>query len=129
MARLLKVQKQIERMAELDLGDTRRFRIENSAAMTELVDAMSSSSPAHQAFSDLYAAKLGSLAAQEQRLGVIESIQEKRVLQETAKSDRLESNMQSVRVSEGRETEENEILDLLELALQATQGSGKLHSS
>ncbi|WP_322988168.1 MULTISPECIES: hypothetical protein [unclassified Hoeflea] len=117
LARLVRVQRQIERMAENDLSDTIRAQATTDATQQALVDAVGSFDPVHAAMSHQYALRFQKLSAKSQQLSGMKSVLERRVLLEKTKADRLEN--QAVEAAEGEErlAADETLLDLLEASL------------
>ncbi|WP_377294042.1 hypothetical protein [Rhizobium sp. SG2393] len=127
LKRLVAVQRHLEQMAEIDLADTARSRLEVAETIDVVADAMGSAHPMHRLFSSQYAVQLGRLAQKDQMLANIQQAHETRVLRERAKGDRLEDNMREARMAEEREEADNTIYDLVDqFVLSAAPASGKL---
>lgn len=114
LRRLVAVQRQLERLAEIELAETNRERDKVSAAIDGVVGALNSLAPTHRVFSHLYAQRVGTLTVRNQRLDGLASVQEQKLLAERAKADRLEETMRDARVAEGRESEEASLFDLID---------------
>lgn len=89
LSRLVRVQRQIERMAENELSHTLREQVATEATQNALVDAVGSFNPVHAAMSHQYALRFQRLSAKLQQLSGIKSVHERRVLTEKTKADRL----------------------------------------
>ncbi|WP_416798005.1 hypothetical protein [Ciceribacter azotifigens] len=125
LARLVSVQRHMERMAESDLSNTARQRDEVSASMHMVMDAIGSLDPVHRLFAQNYAERFDRLANMEKQLAGIQQAQEAKVVRERVKGDRLEENRRDARLDEDREAEDNAIYDLVDMRY-ATPASSKL---
>ncbi|AFL48935.1 hypothetical protein ABIE78_005301 [Sinorhizobium fredii] len=114
LKRLVDVQRHLERMAESELAETTRQRGVLAETIDVVVDAMGSAHPMHRVFSGHYAAQLGRLVQKDQMLLGIQQVHEARMLKERAKGDRLEESMQEARLTEDREADDNQVLDLID---------------
>lgn len=117
LARLVRVQRQIERMAETQLSNTLRDQAELDASQDALVKAVGSFDPVHAAMSHNYAQRFQRISAQSQQLEGIKSVQERRVLTEKTKADRLTDQAASAAGNEERAASDESLLDLLESSL------------
>ncbi len=125
LARLVSVQRHMERMAESDLSNTARQRDEVSASMHMVMDAIGSLDPVHRLFAQNYAERFDRLANMEKQLAGIQQAQEAKVVRERVKGDRLEENRREARLDEDREADDNAIYDLVDMRY-ATPASSKL---
>ena len=114
LKRLVDVQRHLERMAESELAETTRQRGVLAETIEVVVDAMGSAHPMHRAFSGHYASQLGRLVQKDQMLLGIQQVHEARMLKERAKGDRLQENMKEARMTEEREADDNQVLDLID---------------
>ncbi|TAU82152.1 hypothetical protein [Rhizobium leguminosarum] len=125
LKRLLSVQRHIERMAENDLAETSRQRVEVNVAMDDVILALGSMDPVHHAFSQNYADRFGRLTIKDQQLTGMQQIHEMRLTRERAKGDRLDEGMQDALEAERREDEDNAVYDVIDQQF-ATPASSKL---
>ncbi|MCO6176533.1 hypothetical protein [Ciceribacter sp. RN22] len=125
LARLVSVQRHMERMAESDLSNTARQRDEVVASMHTVMDAIGSLDPVHRLFAQNYAERFDRLANMEKQLAGIQQAQEAKVVRERVKGDRLEENRRDARLDEDREADDNAIYDLVDMRY-ATPASSKL---
>ncbi|MBX4910142.1 MULTISPECIES: hypothetical protein [Rhizobium] len=125
LKRLLSVQRHIERMAENDLAETSRQRIEVNAAMDDVIVALGSMDPVHHAFSQNYADRFGRLTIKDQQLTGMQQIHEMRLSRERAKADRLEEGLKEALDAERREADDNAVYDVIDQQF-ATPASSKL---
>ncbi|MDO6962586.1 hypothetical protein [Rhizobium alvei] len=114
LKRLVKVQRQIEQMAEIELANTTRARGEIQENLDAVVDAIGSLEPVHQIFASLYSNQIGRLTIRDQQLEGLQRTHEARIMREKAKADRLEENMKDARELENREAEDNAIYDIVD---------------
>lgn|SRR5690606_3366782 len=130
LKRLVSVQRQMEKMAEVELADTTRHRAKVTENMDSLLEALGSVAPVHQMFSKHYSEQYGRLRIRDNQLHNIQQFQENKVLREKTKADRLEDKMKEAREEEQREKDDNAIFELLEVII-ATQApaSSKLGDS
>ncbi|MEB3042742.1 hypothetical protein [Rhizobium mulingense] len=125
LKRLLSVQRHMERMAENDLAETSRQRIEVNGAMDDVILALGSMDPVHHAFSQNYADRFGRLTIKDQQLTGMQQIHEMRLTRERAKADRLEEGMKEALDAERREADDNAVYDVIDQQF-ATPASSKL---
>ncbi|MGZ2406319.1 hypothetical protein [Rhizobium ruizarguesonis] len=125
LKRLLSVQRHIERIAENDLAETSRQRIEVNTAMDDVILALGSMDPVHHAFSQNYADRFGRLTIKDQQLNGMQQVHEMRLTRERAKGDRLEEGMQDALEAERREADDNAVYDVIDQQF-ATPASSKL---
>ncbi|CAN7179468.1 MULTISPECIES: hypothetical protein [Rhizobium] len=125
LKRLLSVQRHIERMAENDLAETSRQRVEVNVAMDDVILALGSMDPVHHAFSQNYADRFGRLTIKDQQLTGMQQIHEMRLTRERAKGDRLEDGMKEALEAERREADDNAVYDVIDQQF-ATPASSKL---
>lgn len=114
LKRLVAVQRQLERMAELELAETSRERARLAQSLTDVVDALESMAPEHRVFSHLYANRVATLTVRDGRLAGLENVQEAKLLSERIKADRLQEAAQGARAAEEREAEEESLYDLID---------------
>jgi hypothetical protein len=124
LKRLATIQRQIERMAESELALLHRERQAVTERMDALGEALASPKPAYQPFSRLFGAQLGRLKTKDQMLAGRTQVQERRVLGERAKADRLTDHWANAAAEERRAAEDEDLFDLLD-RLDATQASDK----
>ncbi|ANP88430.1 hypothetical protein [Rhizobium leguminosarum] len=125
LKRLLSVQRHIERIAENDLAETSRQRVEVNVAMDDVILALGSMDPVHHAFSQNYADRFGKLTIKDQQLTGMQQIHEMRLTRERAKGDRLENGMKEALEVERREADDNAVYDVIDQQF-ATPASSKL---
>ncbi|MBY3039323.1 hypothetical protein HFO61_25975 [Rhizobium leguminosarum] len=125
LKRLLSVQRHIERIAENDLAETSRQRVEVNVAMDDVILALGSMDPVHHAFSQNYADRFGRLTIKDQQLTGMQQIHEMRLTRERAKGDRLENGMKEALEVERREADDNAVYDVIDQQF-ATPASSKL---
>ncbi|WP_394690754.1 hypothetical protein [Hoeflea sp.] len=118
LARLVRVQRQIERMAETQLSNTLRDQAVLDASQDALVEAVGSFDPVHAAMSHNYAQRFQRISAKSQQLEGIKSVQERRVLTEKTKADRLTDQAEAAAGNEERAAADEALLDLLESSLK-----------
>lgn len=117
LARLVRVQRQVERMTENDLSHILREQAAADATQDALVDAIGSFDPIHAAMSHQYALRFQRLSARAQQLSGMKAVQEKRVLVEKTKADRLAEQAEEAAGAEERLAADESLLDLLEASL------------
>ncbi|WP_299866118.1 hypothetical protein [uncultured Hoeflea sp.] len=117
LARLVRVQRQIERMAEDDLSQVLRQQAIVDATQDALVEAVGSFDPVHAAMSHQYAQRFQRLSAKSQQLDGMKLVQERRVLSEKTKADRLAERADEAAQNEERADADESLLDLLETRL------------
>ncbi|MBX5159526.1 MULTISPECIES: hypothetical protein [unclassified Rhizobium] len=127
LKRLLSVQRHIERMAENDLAETSRQRVEVNAAMDDVILALGSMDPVHHAFSQNYADRFGRLSIKDQQLTGMQQVHEMRLARERAKGDRFEEGMKEALEAERREADDNAVYDVIDQQF-ATPASSKLRN-
>lgn len=117
LARLVRVQRQIERMAETQLSNTLRDQAALEESQDALVEAVGSFDPVHAAMSHNYAQRFQRISAKSQQLEGIKAVQERRVLTEKTKADRLSDQAEVAAGNEERAASDDSLLDLLESSL------------
>lgn len=118
LARLVRVQRQVERMAEYELSHTLRQQAETDATQEALVEAVGSFNPIHAAMSSQYAKRFQRLSAKSQLLEGAKGLQERRMLTEKTKTDRLQDQSDKAAMAEDRLATDETLQDLLDGALQ-----------
>ncbi len=112
--RLVKVQRHLERMAEVELAAATHARQEIQDSLVAVVDAIGSLEPIHQIFSGLYSGQISRLTAKDQHLETLQQIHENKMTRERAKGDRLEENMKQAREQETREADDLAVYDIID---------------
>ena len=112
--RLVKVQRHLEQMAEIELAGTTEARREVNENLEAVVDAIGSLAPIHQIFAGLYSGQISRLTAKDQHLQTLQQIHENKMMRERAKGDRLEKNMKEAREQETREADDLSLYDILD---------------
>jgi len=125
LKRLVAVQRHLEQMAEYDLAETARQRVEVNQSMENVIDALGSVDPIHRAFSQSYADRFERLSTKDKQLTGIQQLHEMRLQRERAKGDRLEEGMKEALESERREADDNAVYDIIDQKF-ATPASSKL---
>lgn len=118
LARLVKVQRQIEQMAETELSYTLREQADTDATQDALVGAVGSFNPIHAAMSHQYARRFQRLSAKSQLLEGAKRVQERRMLTEKTKADRLADQADRAAQAEDRMATDESLLDLLDSSIQ-----------
>jgi hypothetical protein len=130
LKRLVAVQRQVEKMAEVELADTTRHRTKISDDMSNLLTALGSVEPIHQMFSKQYSEQYSRLRTRDSQLAGMQQFQENKVLREKTKADRLQDRFKEAREHEDRERDDNAIFDLLEVIVASNDpASSKLGGS
>ena len=124
LKRLVRVQQQIERMAEYDLAAVLREQAAVEEARQRTTEAIGSLDPVHTAMSGHYARRFQSLAIKNQHLNGLRAVQEKRVMVEHTKTGRLEDRAKTATEAEAREAEDESLLDLVDLLQGTSKGPG-----
>ncbi len=127
LKRLLSVQRHIERMAENDLAETSRQRVEVNAAMDDVIVALGSMDPVHHAFSQNYADRFGRLSIKDKQLTGVQEVHGMWRARERAKGDRFEEGMKEALEAERREADDNAVYDVIDQQF-ATPASSKLRN-
>ncbi|MET3853524.1 hypothetical protein [Rhizobium sp. OAE497] len=125
LKRLVAVQRHLEQMAEYDLAETARQRVEVNQSMENVIDALGSVDPIHRAFSQSYADRFERLSTKDKQLTGIQQLHEMRLQRERAKGDRLEEGMKEALESERREADDSAVYDIIDQKF-ATPASSKL---
>ena len=118
LARLVRVQRQIERMAEYELSLTMRAQAETDATQEALVEAVGSFNPIHAAMSHQYAQRFQKLSARSQMLAGAKGLQESKMLTEKTKADRLADQAGQAAEAEDRMATDEGLFDLLDGSLK-----------
>lgn len=122
LARLVRVQRQVERMAEYELSLTLSAQAETDATQEALVQAVGSFNPIHTAMSHQYAQRFQRLSARSQLLTGAIQVQERRMLTEKTKADRLAEHADKASQAEDRLDADESLFDLLDSTIK-TGGS------
>lgn len=117
LARLVKVQRHLEHMAENELAATTRARAEVADDLQAVVEAIGSVNSVHQLFASIYSGQISRLTAKDQHLQNVQQVQEQRILREKAKADRLAERAGDAREAEDNEAQEMTIQELLDIHL------------
>lgn len=125
LKRLVAVQRHMERMAELELASISLSRQELAVKRDNAMEAISSMEAIHAGLKNQYALQYERHTTRDAQLEKLQEVQEKQVLREKAKGDRLNEHYLVAREGEDREREEESLLDLLEIRL-ASPASSKL---
>lgn len=120
LKRLVAVQRHLERMAENELADTTRQRLEVTESMERVMVAIGSVDPVHMAFSIHYAERYGRLMVRDQQLESIQTLIQMKVQQERTKADRLEDHMKDALELETREADDNAVYDIIDQRFAGT---------
>lgn len=127
LARLVSVQRKLEQLAELDLSETNRQRDLVAEDIQRTTEALQSMDPVHSAFAVRYGVRIGTLSLREKQLAGLARVQERRVLTERTKADRLAEDMGEARDEEQRQGEDESLADLMDLLMAApAQASRKI---
>ncbi len=128
LGRIVEVQRRMAQLREADLARTNRERDIVIASIEETVAAMESMSGTQLAFSQIHARRITAQTTKEQRLKGLARVQERQLRSERAKGDRLEDAMNSARAAEERESDDEELYDLLDQidAARSAQAPRKL---
>jgi hypothetical protein len=114
LERLVKVQRHLEHMAEVELANTTRARQDVQENLNAVVEAIGSLNSVHQIFAGLYSGQISRLTAKDQHLETVQQIHENRMMRERTKGDRLEENMKEAREEERREADDAAVYDVLD---------------
>jgi hypothetical protein len=114
LERLVKVQRHLEHMAEVELANTTRARQEVQENLSAVVEAIGSLNTVHQIFAGLYSGQISRLTAKDQHLETVQQIHENKMMRERTKGDRLEENMKEAREEERREADDAAVYDVLD---------------
>lgn len=117
LERLVRVQRQIERMAENELAHTLRERMVAESSQEALIDALGSLDIVHRAMAGSYTVRFSPLENRIKQLSGVQVMQERRVLTEKTKADRLAETASKAVESEEREAADESLLDLLDASL------------
>jgi hypothetical protein len=127
LKRLVAVQRHLERMAEHELAETARQRVEVGQSMERVIGAIGSLDPVHMVFSQHYADLFGRLTLKDQQLVGMQTLIEMKVVKERTKADRLEDHMRDARAAEMRESDDNAVYDVIDQQFaSATPASSKV---
>lgn len=118
LERLVRVQRQLERMAENELAHTLREQAAADAARQALIDAMGSLETVHRVMAGHYATRFTTVQGRIRTLSGVQAMQERRVLIEKTKADRLDDAARQASLQEEREEVDEGLLDLLDTTLR-----------
>lgn len=117
LKRLLRVQRQVEGMAENDLALSLRELARIDDERKVLIRATGSSNPVHQVMAPFYTRRFTGLEAKSQRLGEIRRMLEQRVLKERAKTEKIEDSARNQAELEERQADDEKLFDLIDTVL------------
>ncbi len=123
LRRLVRVQRQLERVAENELAVILRERAIVDDTRSALVDALGSFSPLHTAMAQHYSKRFSGLETRDRRLTGMQAMQERRILTEKTKADRLQDQYADAAEAEGRDAEDDGLLDLIDMVMASKTGS------
>lgn len=130
LARLVTLQRHLEKLAENDLAAAVRQRQEIGGAMDNVMEAITSLNELHRPFARDYAERFSRLMTKDQQLEGMQRVHEAKIVKERTKGDRLEERMRDERSLEQRAKEDESVLDLLDMTMaNATPASSKLRPS
>lgn len=113
--RLIKIQRQKEKIAETDLAFILGRQRQNEDSVASVLDALGAINPLHSTFANHYTKRLSSLEIMQKKLQMHRTAQEKKMLTERVKADRLEDKLKSANLDEERGDQEEDMQDLLDL--------------
>jgi len=113
LARLMKVQNQIERLADIELAEVRRHEAGLRRERLEIMTAMAQDSLPHRLFSDHYAERITTLSGKEQRLEKIALTLGQKAVGEHAKTRKLKERHRGLFVDEQRQSEDEALQDFI----------------
>ena len=120
LQKLMKLQRQLQRLAEADLARVNRERGEVQIAMEELVDAMSGMSATHRLFPHLYARQLSNLKARDQVLAGQAEVHRGRIDTERKRGERVGERLDMANLESERHGDDEVLLDLLDAVRKET---------
>lgn len=123
LQRILRVQRQLEKLAENDLALLNRERAALDNKRNSIITAIGSLEPVHQAMAAQYARRFSGIETKGQRLVTMKAMQEKRLLIEKTKADRLEESARTAIIAEERIDQDESLLDLLDATLASKTNS------
>lgn len=130
LARLVALQRHLEKLAENDLAAAVRQRQELGESMDTVMDAITSLGELHRPFARDYAERFSRLMTKDQQMAGMQKVHEAKILKERTKGDRLADRVRDARALEDRAREDEAVLDLLDMTMaNATPASSKLRSS
>ncbi|MCY6382371.1 hypothetical protein [Hoeflea prorocentri] len=116
LGRLALLQRQLQRLAETELADTNRQRAEVEEQIARLIEAMGGFSHVHRLFPHLYAKRLDKLKERGQALTGKARLQEQKARREKTRCERIGDHLDNVLEEASRQSDEDELLDLVEAA-------------
>lgn len=125
LKRLVKIQRQKEKIAGTDLAYILAQQRQAEHSVTSVLDALGTVSPLHSTFAPHYSKRLTMLEMAQKKLGMHRAAQEKKMLTERAKADRLDEKLQDANQSDVQEEEEEALQDLIDLLAASAQSSSR----
>lgn len=110
-------------MAETDLAYILGQQRQAEVSVLSVLDALGTVSPLHAAFANHYSKRLSSLEITQNKLQMHRAMQEKKMLTERVKADRLEEKYKDASQNHLREEEEEGLQDLLDMLNAPNQSS------
>ena len=115
--RLAKVQSHLKQMAENELALTTRERNDLAQKIDALTGYLTTYDPLHQDMLKHYVMRHSRLMARDVRLESIQQAQERHVLMEPKKGEKLVEKRDAARQDEARERDDNSIYELVDLQM------------
>lgn len=115
LQRLVTIQRQKEKLAENELAAVLSAQRYNDDSVNSVIDALGKFDPIHMVVSGHYSKRLSSLDTKKKKLDFQRGVQEKNMLTERTKANRLEERADAFKVDESREAEEEGLHDLMDI--------------
>lgn len=114
LQRIVNIQRQKEKMAEIELADVVNAQRYNQDSMESVLDALGTFDPIHMVCSGHYSKRLSNLDIKKRQLQLHREMQEKNMMKERVKADRLEERVDAFKMNEAREAEDEGLQDLID---------------
>jgi len=108
------MQRKKEKIAETQLAGTLNELRVSQGQVESVIDAMGSADQLHNRFSGHYAKRLSNLDAHQKKLQIHRQAQEKQILTEKVKADRLEEKVFASSFDEDMQAQDTDLQDLID---------------
>jgi len=121
--RILKVQKHLQKEAELKLSKLEREAMELKAAQEAIIETMNDHETLHGLFVDVASRRLQALAAQETRVETAKTTQKAVALDRGMQAKRTEKMLSGLKDQQRRDEEKKSLVSILEAMVKGKSAS------
>lgn len=123
LSRVLKVQEQLKRQAELKLSDLRREALELQSVQETLIQTMNDHETLHGLFVDMTAKRLQVMAGQATQIEAAAAVQQKVVFEAAMQAKRVEKVLSVLKDEKRRTDEKKDLLAVVEAISRSSDAS------